>query len=313
MVAYLLAVMSAGFMFITAVGAQDPAQEEDARRLWDTEFLKKRAEAKAAAAASPARKSTGYRRVASKTPKPEARPAESKVANEKTEKPEKVEGEMIGVTIWRLRAAKQADSQDARLLLEDEESRENVEWTLERVESETAFAPNDRVRLAIESPRNGYLYVINREQYADGTLSDPYLIFPTLRTRNGDNAVKAGKVIELPGRSAFRLKPMRPDYAGEVLTVLVTNEPLKDVSIGPRIVKLDKALVDAWEKQWNAAVERFELIGGAGKPYSRAEKEAGQEGSRILTQDDELPQTLYRIIAPRGNALLISVALRIGR
>ncbi|MGH9846191.1 MAG: DUF4384 domain-containing protein [Blastocatellia bacterium] len=293
------AVACVGLIFNTTVCAQDPAQEEDARRLWDSEFLKKRAEAKTPA---PARKPMGYRRVAAKKPAP-AKP------NATDAKPaiEAVEGEMVGVTVWRLRATKTADAQESRLLLEEDEK---SEWTLERVESETVFAPGDRVRLSIESPRNGYLYVIDREQYTDGTLSNPHLIFPTLRNRNGDNSVKAGKVIELPGKSAFRLSSLREDYAGEALTVIVTEQPLADVTVGERIVKLDPALVARWEKQWNASIERFELIGGAGKTYTKAEREAGQEGSRVLTQEDELPQTLYRVVAARSNPLLITVPLR---
>ena len=298
-----LAIGTLGLILIAVVSAQDPAQEEDARRLWDSEFLKKRAEAKTPA---PARKPIGYRRVATKKPaltKPDA-PAKPNATDAKPAI-EAVEGEMVGVTVWRLRATKAADAQESRLLVEDDE------WTLERVESETIFAPGDRVRLSIESPRNGYLYVIDREQYADGTLSDPYLIYPTLRNRNGDNSVKAGKVIELPGKSAFRLSPLREGYAGEALTVIVTEQPLLDVTIGERMIKLDPALVAHWEKQWNAAIERFELIGGAGKPYTKAEREAGQESARVLTQEDELPQTLYRVVAARSNPLLITVPLRI--
>ena len=45
-----------------------------------------------------------------------------------------------------------------------------------------------------------YLYVIDREQYADGTQGEPYLIFPTTRTRGGDNSVKAGRVMEIPSQ-----------------------------------------------------------------------------------------------------------------
>jgi hypothetical protein len=218
---------------------------------------------------------------------------------------------MVGVTIWRLRQSNTADNKEARLLLTDEESKDQVEWTPERVEAETAFVAGDRVRLSIESPRDGYLYVIDREQYADGTSSDPYLIFPTLRNKDGDNLVKAGKVIEIPAQSAFRLKPMRADYKGELLTLLVAQEPIAEIKVGPGIVKLDHVLVENWEKQWRVPVERFELIGGAGKPYTKAEKEAGQEGARLLNQDDELPQTLYRITAKPGQPLLVIVALRI--
>lgn len=297
-----IAIAFVGLIFNRSVCAQDPAQEEDARRLWDSEFLKKRAESKKPA---PARKLIGYRRVAAKKPAPAQPDAKPEAKPEAKPAVGAVEGEMVGVTVWRLRATKAADSQESRLLVEDDE------WTLERVESETVFAPGDRVRLSIESPRNGYLYVIDREQYADGTTSDPYLIYPTLRNRNGDNSVKAGKVIELPGKTAFRLSPLRENYAGEALTVIVTEQPLADVTIGERMLKLDPALVARWEKQWNASIERFELIGGAGKTYTKAEREAGQEGSRVLTQEDELPQTLYRIVAARNNPLLITVPLRI--
>ncbi|MCI0336857.1 MAG: DUF4384 domain-containing protein [Acidobacteria bacterium] len=299
----LLALASVGLIFIVMARAQDPPQEDE-RRLWDSEFLKKRGKAKTP---PPDRKSTAYRRVTPKNPPPENKPAENKASEEK------VVGEMLGVTIWRVRPSRQSDSQEARLLVEEEEGKSKAEGTLERVDSETTFAAGDRVRLALESPRDGYLYVIDREQYNDGTFSDPYLIFPTLRKRNGDNSVTAGKVIEIPERSTFGLKPQRKDYAGEILTVIVTQQPLSEVSIGSSMVKLDRELFARWEKQWSAPVERFDLMGGAGKLYTKVEKEAGQDGARLLTQEDELPQTLYRIVTRPGNPLLINVSLRIGK
>lgn len=307
----LLFIATANLCLVATVFAQD----EDARRLWDGAFLKKRAEAKTSSSDAPARKTTGYRRVtpkkaATQNPTPQSTTPQSTILQ--TQPNDKTEGEMIGLTIWRLRASRAADSLEARLLLEDESNKE-VEWTPERVEADTVFAAGDRVRLGIESPRDGYLYVIDREQYADGAVSDPYLIFPTLRNRDGANSVTAGKLIELPGRSAFRLKPMRPDYAGEVLTVLVTSEPLKEIKIGSSATRLDSEMIARWESQWAGAVERFELIGGAGKSYTKAEKEAGQDGSRILTQDDAMPQTLYHVSVKRGAPLLVTVPLRIGK
>lgn len=292
-----------GVLFAGIVHAQD----EDERRLWDSEFLKKRATVKApatpaTASTAPVRKTTAYRRVPPKTP-----------AAPKPVVDEKAVGEMIGVTIWRLRQSRATDSQDSRLLLEDDSNSDKIAWTPERVEAETVFAANDRVRLSIESPRSGFLYVIDREQYADGTLSEPYLIFPTLRHRDGDNSVKAGKVIELPGGSAFRLKPMRADYTGEVLTLIVASEPFSNLKVGASISKLDQELVSGWEKQWTTSIERFELIGGAGTIYSKAEQEAGQNGARLLTQADDLPQTLYRMIVKQGYPLLVQVPLKIGK
>lgn len=278
------------------------AQDEASRQLWDTEFLKKRTGAKTTTAP---RRNPTYRRA---TPKPEK--AEEKTAAN----PEaKAAGEVLGVTIWRLRPAKGEDQKETRLLLQDESGGDAVEWTPERVESETNFAAGDRVRLGLESPRDGYLYVIDREQYADGSMSEPYLIFPTLRQRGGDNAVKAGKLIELPARSAFRLKPLREDYRGERLTVIVSAEPLKEIEAGPTIIKLETALVERFEREWRAPVERYELEGGAGKPYTKSEKEAGSDGTRLLTQEDDLPQTLYRIFAKPGSTLLVSIGLKIGK
>ncbi len=299
------------------------AQDEDSRRLWDGAFLKKRAEAKTPA--PPARKTTAYRRAtpkktttqnpASQNPASQNPTTQNSAAQNSATKNQpdiKADGELVGLTIWRLRASRTTDSQELRLLLEDESNKE-TEWTPERVEADTVFAAGDRVRLGIESPRDGYLYVIDREQYTDGTFSDPYLIFPSLRNRDGANSVAAGKLIELPERAAFRLKPMRADYAGEVLTVLVTSEPLTDVKPESGPVKLDSKTVAQWESQWAGAVERFELIGGAGKPYTKAEKEAGQDGARILTQEDAMPQTLFHVNVKRGAPLLVTVPLRIGK
>lgn len=289
------------------------AQDGDApRRLWDGAFLKKRAEAKTSA---PARKTTAYKRVPTKKPATpnqasQSSPAQNTTAQNQTS--EQAEGEMIGLTIWRLRPSRSADNREARLLLEEGSSKE-VEWTPERVEVDTIFAPGERVRLGIESPRDGYLYVIDREQYTDGALSDPYLIYPSLLNRDGANSVSAGKLIELPERAAFQLKPLRPDYAGEVLTIVVTPEPLKDLKPGSGPVKLNPEIVAKWESQWEGAFERFELVGGAGKPYTKAEKEAGQNGSRALTQDDAMPQTLYHVNVKGGAPLLVKVPLRINK
>jgi hypothetical protein len=213
------------------------------------------------------------------------------------------------VTIWRLRPSTSSDVPESRLLLQEDTAAPAVEWTPERVEADTAFADGERIRLSIESPRDGYLYVVDREQYRDGTTSDPYLIFPTQRMRGGDNRVSAGKVVELPDRSAFRLRGMRPDYGGELLTVIVTPSPIAEVSAGPGPQRLDPRLVEDWERA-RPAVRRFELVGGAGRAYTQTEKQAGVEG-RLLTQEDELPQSLFYVTGTPGDPIVVSIPLRI--
>lgn len=296
------------FVFVTFASVTAFSQDEASRQLWDTEFLKKRAGGKTTNAP---RKNPTYRRTSPKTGPEEEKPVPKSTSPKPEANEEKAAGEVLGVTIWKLRPPKSEDNKEARLLLQDESSSDAVEWTPERVEAETPFSAGDRVRLGIESPRDGYLYVIDREQYADGSSSDSYLIFPTLRNRGGDNAVKAGKLIELPARSAFRLKPLREDYRGEFLTVIISDAPLKEIQVGPSIIKLEAALVSKWERDWRVPFERYELEGGAGKPYTKSEKEAGMEGARLLTQEDDLPQTLYRITSKPGQPLLVSIPLRI--
>jgi hypothetical protein len=101
--------------------------------------------------------------------------------------------------------------------------------------------------------------VVDREQYADGTLGEPYLIFPTTRTRGGENQVAAGRLIEIPGQedrpNFFRLRQSRSDQVGEALLVIVTPQPIEGLSLGPKPLVLPAEQVAQWEKLWGAQVE----------------------------------------------------------
>lgn len=219
----------------------------------------------------------------------------------------------IGVTVWRLRRAK-AQEQGARLL---DISDPNEQWVPERVAAESPLAEGDRVRLSVQTPRNGHLYIFDREQYADGTLGDPYLIFPLAVTRQGDNRVRAGVVVEMPSQTDptpyFTLRRSRETQTGEVLTLIITSEPLPGVPLERRPVRFDKNQIAAWLAQWSAPSERYEMEGGAGAPYTEAEKAAGANRDRQLTIDEPTPQTIYRLAPLLGNPLLINVTLHIRR
>jgi hypothetical protein len=218
----------------------------------------------------------------------------------------------LGVTIWRLRPAAAADT-GARILVQ--EGADTAELIPERVSSTSRLNAGDRVRLTLESPEHGYMYVIDRERYASGERGTPYLIFPTTRTRGGDNKVAGGKLIDIPAQSDqpdfFTLRRSRPDQVEEELTVLLTPEPLEGIAIGPNALALSNAQVSSWEKQWGSAKpEVFELTGGAGKPWTQAEQDAGADGTRLLTQDDPPPQTVYRVAVKAGTPLAVEVRLR---
>ena len=218
----------------------------------------------------------------------------------------------VGVTIWRLRPAG-ASEPGARILVQEEGN--STEYAPERVPANANLRQGDRVRLSIESPESGYLYVIDRERYADGKRGEPYLIFPTTRTRNGENAVTAGKLIDLPGQedrpNFFTLRKSRPDQFGEELTVLLTPQPIAGLAIGAKALALTEQQVSQWEREWGTAkTETFELAGGAGKTWTRAEQQAAAGGTRLLTQEDPPPQTIYRVAAKAGEPVLVKVSLR---
>ena len=221
----------------------------------------------------------------------------------------------LGVTIWRLRAAldnERGDAGRARILVQEQSG--TTSWIPERVASTTKLSAGDRLRLTFESPEPGYLYVIDRERYSTGERGLPYLIFPTTRTRGGDNRVAAGKLIDIPGQddrpNFFTMHKTRADQVEEEITVLLTPKPLEAVETGPAALALSAGQVASWEKQWTGRVATFELAGGAGKAWTAAEQRAAADGSRLLTQEDPAPQTVYRVESGPGDPALITVRLR---
>ncbi len=220
----------------------------------------------------------------------------------------------LGLTIWRLRPARTTDS-GARIIVHHDA--ETIEWTPERIAANTPLSLGERLRFSFEAPRAGYLYVIDREQYANGSTGEPTLIFPTTRTRGGDNRVEPGKLIEIPGQddrpNYFTLRQSRADQAGELLTVIVSAQPLPGLEIGAQALQLSANQVRQWEQQWGAQTETFEMAGGAGKTWTKAEQEAGAGGTRQLTQEEPGPQTIYRVAVKADAPLLVKVGLRYGK
>ena len=243
--------------------AQKP--EDATRKLWDTAFI-----------ASPSSKKATTRRRAYRNATPNV--PVNNVA------PETV----VGVTLWRLRPANRADSGE-RLIVHDD----NSEWLPERISATTRLVQGDKLRISVETVRAGYLYVIDREQYADGTLGEPYLIFPTTRTSGGNNEVSVGRLLEIPAQDDsppfFTMKKSRPDHVAEVLSVLVTPTPLEQVQITDKAQKLTDAQVTSWEKAWGTSVGRLEMS-ETGQTWTKEEKNAT---TRALTASAPAPQLLF--------------------
>jgi hypothetical protein len=301
-------VAVAAAMAVLATLLSVPARAEDAasttephtRQLWNDAFLKQRQAAAAATVApAPAATIAAPARKPVKAKKPAARATASS-------------GEaFLGVTLWRLRPATARD-RDGGLVLFRSETEELV---AERVEAGTVFAPGDKVRIGIESGRSGYLYLLDRERYADGTTSDSYLISPTLRIRKGENAVGAGRLVEVPDSADqppfFVMKRSRPDQVGEEVIVLVSETPLTEVEIGEQAAKVPPETLARWERSSAKQTAALGAEATAGKPYTRAERESGQLHTRLLTHEEPLPQTLYRLVPKPGQPLMVNVPLAI--
>jgi hypothetical protein len=217
----------------------------------------------------------------------------------------------LGLTIWRLRRATAAEAGERIIVQEEDEA---VEWIPERVEAGRPLRLGEKIRLSFESQQSGYLYVINREQYAGGRLGEPLLIFPTTRMHKGDNQVMAGRLIEIPAQedrpNFFTMRRGRMDQIGEQLIALITPHPITGLTIGAEPLKLTDGLVAEWERAWGAKAARFEMASGDAKAWTRGEREAGADATRRLTQDDPAPQTIFRVEAGPSEPRLIKLVLR---
>jgi hypothetical protein len=260
---------------VEAQAAPGSPEEDQTRRIW-------------AEAYTPKEKKTA---VAQKKPAgtvvKRAKKREYKVATPQIVADAVVPETVVGITIWRYRPAREGE-----LGIQIGNDR----LVAERVEGNTVLAKGEKVRLSIEAARDGYLYVINREQYADGTTGEPYLIYPTSRLTGGDNRTTIGRVFSIPAHADqppyFTLTPGRADQVAELISVLVTPEPIANVKITEQVAQLSSAQVTEWEQKWGKSVGRLEMQGGAGETITPIEQEAGT-GARLLKHTDPQPQTLY--------------------
>lgn len=281
------------FAGLLASMAQQPKEQETTRHLWDTAFID---QGNKAATKRPARRS--YRIVTPHVPVVGVSP-----------------DTVIGITLWRLRPSRKSDTGE-RIISHD--GPESMEWLPERVASNGRLAEGDRIRMGIEAARSGYLYVVDQEQYADGSKGEPYLIFPTTRTRGGDNSVKAGRVIEIPAQDDlppyFTLKRTRADHVGENVIVLVTPTPIESLTITDKAQRLSGETLAAWEKSWGTQAGRLEMANGAGQSWTKHERDAGADGTRSMTDAEPAPQTLYyRPGVGSKDPILIKVQLQYAR
>ena len=87
-----------------------------------------------------------------------------------------VKGTLVGVTVWSFRPSRPTDTtREIRALIQEDSG--DLELTPERVSADQPLAEGQKLRIGIEVSKAGYHYVIDRDEYADGTNSTPSL-FP---------------------------------------------------------------------------------------------------------------------------------------
>ncbi|MCY7376836.1 MAG: DUF4384 domain-containing protein [Pyrinomonadaceae bacterium] len=180
--------------YTNSVNASGFVQDEE-KGIQAVEYLKKRptppkiTDARYTAVNRPAVKR--YYRV--------VKPAKNKPAPTKptVNKPSKTsETALLGLTMWRFQTASGADDTKGFTEVNPQTGKRQ---TAERLESETVLPIGDLIRIGIESlSHDGYLYVVEREKYADGSYGQGTLVFPTARTRGGNNFVRAGVLTFIP-------------------------------------------------------------------------------------------------------------------
>lgn len=234
--------------------------------------------------------------------------------------PKEMEEASLGLTVWKIRPAAKDDAVKELVEVEQGGKVQNSENTLERMESDTELAIGDKIRLSIESlSHSGYLYVVDRELYSDGTYSSPKLIYPTLKSRNRFSPIGAGDLIFIP-KTSFTVKPTQTEkkQIAEVLTIIISPKILINESmLQEKAIALPLEEFTSWLKQWEADTALFELKDGVGQKITLVEHSAGQdsakgleEESSKLSQDDPTPQSIFRTKIKRGDPVLVNYSLK---
>jgi hypothetical protein len=230
----------------------------------------------------------------------------------------------LGVTFWKLQPGKVfADPNQAGCHAGSRELGQPAMMTPPlRAAADTLFKTGDRLRVSIESVRPGYLYVFNREVYADQSVGPLKIVFPTRRMRAGNNYIAPGSPIEFPDLcdNPNYIEFLPPQYGrrptAEQLILVVTDTPIADIGIPTDRVRIPESWLQQWEARWAGPSEELNLENGENQAYTSAElnagfeiRQAGHTGSRELGQAAPQPQTVFAVKTARNDGVLVTLFL----
>lgn|GEM_PF-536765 len=291
----LLVLVLLGSVSISSQIDKRVSQDRDTpRRIDSNDFTKSRKQGAARNSTARSKRRRWYRLVTNAVAGPRALPAGNFM--------------QLGITIWRLRSARK-DDPDRRALIREKGKGEV--WTAERITSDGILREGDYVRLSVESPGRGYLYVIDRDLSADGPIGEPKLIFPW---SNADNKLAPGRLIDIPGEeddpNYFKASLTHQNQIGELLTFIVTSTPL-NLALSDEPLPIAPLDLAEWERSWGGVTERYEMEGSAGELWTPEEQQAARkERSRQLTRNDPAPQTIYRVYTTNKKGMLVNLVLK---
>lgn len=258
------------------------------------------------------------------------------------EAPAAIDAELIGVTFWRLSPATEASrrasseqDEPARLLIPTKKGVAPQPFHAARIGDDATFRSGELLWLGIEVPRAGesFVYVLDREQYADGTLGEPYLIFPTPTTPQDANVASAGRTVYVPAPDDplpyFRLERSEQRHIAERLTIILSPRRLtfggqwEEVDTDIKLLRVATAEAARCDREWSGKTERLGARRDLSAGITRAEQEVRETRKMIPTAKpatgetrrmlptDLLPHTIYRVQGKAGQPVLVNVSLRI--
>lgn len=225
----------------------------------------------------------------------------------------------LGMTIWRL-SPTQCPIPDCPLPKASDSSKGLVD-TATRINDNVPLNNGERVRLGLESlAQSGYVYIVDREQFDDGSMGEAFLIFPTRKIDDGENRMHPGQQIHLPragGCFCVKSRNSQKLLVADVLTVILSRTPLlRAEEIGTDAIPVPISLISFVERADKERTFRGLLSGGSGLAQTTQEQSAGAKGlfdtASVLTQNDLPPQTLYQSLVPIGKVAIFNFSLRYG-
>ena len=232
----------------------------------------------------------------------------------------------VGVTFWRLRPARKVDDpvvvEPKRIVkrIKGKEVETIIRLTPERVDSEAQFSDGEKLRVSIEAPFESYVYILNQERYANGTLSDPFLIYPGRSDIRVNKRAGPGRLVYLPEEpdyfEIFTLNPGGKKKSGEMFTIVLSSglvAALPPLEGTEDTREIDQVLFNRLQHDLGGAVWKFKQIGGARRNITRVEKRAGPKGGELLDDVDPQPETIYHVARRADGIVLFQIAIKMAR